>query len=228
MNIQPSQKAKGPSGGIMGDKLSINPWLGMWTRPRDTIRAIVQFNSSYLFPLLCLIYGFPLLLQMAQNFSLGDRFPMGGIIIGAMIGGIFAGMIGISIASGLFYWTGKWIGGIATYQNVRAAVAWSNVPNLVNILIWIVNIASFGTRLFNRGFVETSFVGGELTLIYFASLVQVVIAIWGFIIFLKALGEVQGFSAWKALLNVLIPFFVLLIGFTVLFWLISMVAGGVH
>ena len=212
----------------MGDKLSINPWLTIWTRPRETIRAIVQFNPGHLFPLLCLIYGFPLLLQMAQNFSLGDRFPMGGIIVGALIGGIFAGVIGMSMASALFYWTGKWIGGEGSYQNVRSAVAWSNVPNLVNILVWIVNMVSFGDRLFTRGFIETPFVGGELTVIYFASLVQVVIAIWGFIIFLKALGEVQGFSAWKALLNVLIPFFVLLIGVTILFWLISMVAGGVH
>ena len=171
----------------MGDKLSINPWLTIWTRPRETIRAIVQFNPGHLFPLLCLIYGFPLLLQMAQNFSLGDRFPMGGIIVGALIGGIFAGVIGMSMASALFYWTGKWIGGEGSYQNVRSAVAWSNVPNLVNILVWIVNMVSFGDRLFTRGFIETPFVGGELTVIYFASLVQVVIAIWGFIIFLKAL-----------------------------------------
>jgi hypothetical protein len=226
MNIQPLKNRGGEMEEFMGDKLSVNPWLGMWVRPRETIRAIVQFKPGYLFPLLCLIYGFPLLLQMAQNFSLGDRFPMGGIVIGALVGAVFIGMIGINLVAALFYWTGKWIGGTGTFQTIRAAVAWSNVPNLVNSLIWVVNMASFGNRLFTHGFVETPFVGNELALIFFTSLVQVVIAVWGFVIVLKALGEVQGFSAWKALLNVLIPFFIVLVGLSILAWLLSMMAGG--
>lgn len=212
----------------MGDKLSVNPWLGMWVRPRQTIRALIEYNPSYLFPLLCMIYGFPLLLQMAQNFSLGDRFSMGGILIGALVGAIFVGMIGINIASALFYWTGKWIGGQGSFQTIKAAVAWSNVPNLVNIALWVINMATFGKRIFMRAFVESPFVGGELAVVFFVSVAQVIIGIWGFIIALKALGEVQGFSAWKALLNMLIPFFIIVIGLTLLAFLISLVAGGQH
>jgi hypothetical protein len=209
----------------MGNKLSVNPWTGMWVRPRETIRAIIQFNPNYLFPLLCLIYGFPLLLQMAQNFSLGDRFPMAGIVVGALLGAMLVGVIGINVAAGLFYWTGKWIGGIGSFRNIRAAVAWANVPNLVNILIWAVNMTAFGNRLFTRGFVETPFVGSELALIFFTSLIQVGIAIWALVMVLKALGEAQGFSAWKALLNILIPFFIVVIGLAILGWLMSMMGG---
>ncbi len=212
-------------GGNMGDKLPINPWTGMWVRPRETIRAIIQFNPSYMYPLLCFIYGFPMVLQLAQNFSMGDRFHVAGIIIAALILAIVVGAVMINIASALFLWTGKWIGGTGTFQQIRAAVAWSNMPSVVNIVLWLINIAAFGVRIFRVDFVETTFVGHEMALIFLTSLVQVIVAVWAFVITLKALGEVQGFSAWKALLNILIPLFVIFIGVSILAWLFSMGAG---
>jgi len=209
----------------MGDKLPVNPWLGMWVRPRETIKEIVKFNPKHLFPLLAGIYGFPMVLQFAQNISLGDRLPAWAVVVISLALAVFVGMLGITVVSGLLYWTGGWIGGKAKFQEVRSAVAWSNVPNTVNCAIWLIMAAVFGARLFNRGFSEMPFMGYELTVVFFAFLAQVVISVWGFIVVLKALGEVQGFSAWKALLNVLIPFFMVMIGFWIVMWLVYMLFG---
>lgn len=210
----------------MGDKLTVNPWLSIWVRPRQTIRAIIQYNSSYLFSLLCLIYGFPVLLQVAQNLGLGDRFSSGAIILGCLVLAVVPGYIMINLAAGLFYWTGKWIGGIGTFQNIRGAVAWSNVPSLVNTLIWIVNIAMFGKRIFSVGFFAMPLLGGEFALIVLMSFIQLALAIWAFIILLNVLGEAQGFSTWKGLLNVLIPFFVIFVGVSLLMWFLTLITGG--
>ncbi|HEX2579305.1 MAG TPA: YIP1 family protein [Rhabdochlamydiaceae bacterium] len=212
----------------MGEKPSINPWTGMWVRPRETIRAIIQTNPAYKFLLLCFIYGFPMALQLAQNFSLGSGYGMGAIVGGAAIIAIILGAIMINIAAALFSWTGKWIGGVGTYQQIRAAVAWSNMPSIVYIGIWAINLATFGIRVFRSDFVESTFVGNELSIIFFTAVVQVVVAVWAFIITLKALGEVQGFSAWKALLNILIPLFVIFIGVSILAWLFTFVTGTPH
>lgn len=209
----------------MGTQLSINPWTQMWVRPRETIRAIIQTNPGYMYPLLCFIYGFPMALQLAQNLSLGTRFSTAGIVIGALIVAIILGAVMINIASALFTWTGKWIGGVGTYQQIRAAVAWSNMPSVVNIGIWMINLAVFGGRIFRGDFIETQFVGSELSIIFLTAVVQLVIAVWAFIITLKALGEVQGFSAWKALLNILIPIFVIFIGVSILAWLFTLMTG---
>lgn len=203
----------------MGEKLPVNPWLTMWTRPRETIRAIVKFNPKYLFVLLSGIYGFPVLLQFAQNLSLGQTFSPWAIVIGALVLSVFIGMLGFTVASGLLYWTGQWIGGKASFHAVRAAVAWANVPNVINSLLWVIMIVKFGSQLFTRNFAETTFVGSELAIVFFTFLLQVVISVWGFVIGLKALGEVQGFSAWKALLNVLIPFFMVVTGFWAIMWI---------
>ncbi len=215
-------------GRIMGEKLSVNPWTGMWVRPRETIRAIIQTNPGYMYPLLCFIYGFPMALQMAQNLSLGNRYPMAAIVAVAAIIAIILGAIMINIATALFTWTGKWIGGVGTYQQIRAAVAWSNMPSVVNIGIWAINIATFGVRIFRSDFVESTFVGNELSIIFLTAVVQLVVAIWAFIITLKALGEVQGFSAWKALLNIFIPIFVIFIGVSLLAWLFTLMTGTPH
>ncbi len=200
----------------------------MWVRPRETIRAIIQTNPGYMYPLLCFIYGFPMALQLAQNFSLGNSYSVTGIVVGCAILAIILGAIMINIATALFTWTGKWIGGVGTYQQIRAAVAWSNMPSVVNIAIWMINLAVFGVRIFRNDFVETQFVGKELSIIFFTAVVQLVVAVWAFVITLKALGEVQGFSAWKALLNILIPIFVNFIGVSILAWLFTFMTGTPH
>lgn len=207
----------------MAGKLS--PWFTIWVRPRDTIRAIVQTNPKAQFLVLSAVYGFPMLLQIAQNLSLGQTMSTGGIILIALILATFLGAAVISAISGLLCWTGSWIGGKASYTQVRAAVAWSNVPNVVNLLVWLLLAAKFGTSLFMRNFAEMSFVGPELTIVFFGFLLQVVVSVWGFILLLKTLGEVQGFSTWKALLNILIPLFMVWIAFMAITWVAFMFMG---
>jgi hypothetical protein len=50
-------------------------------------------------------------------------------------------------------------------------------------------------------FYSMPLVGVELIVTYICSIVSVVIMIWGLVILLKAIGEAQQFSAWKALLK---------------------------
>jgi hypothetical protein len=207
-------------------KLSMNPWTGMWVRPRETIRAIIQMNPNYMYPLLCFIYGFPMILQLAQNFSLGDRFPVAGILASALILAIVLGAVMINIGAALVSWTGKWIGGTGTFQQIRSAIAWSNMPSVVYIAIWLINVAVFGSRIFKKEFAEMTFVGHELSIIFITAVIQLVVAVWTLIILLKALGEVQGFSAWKALLNVMIPVVIVFGGISILAWLVSLMTGS--
>lgn len=201
----------------MAEQLRVNPWMKIWVEPRQTIRAIVEYNPKYRFLFLSILYGLPMLLNFAQTFSLSEQFSFLAISIGALILAPFIGMIGISIGAALIFWTGKWIGGTASFLNVRAALAWSNVPNLVSVLLWSIMIGFFKNTLFLENFAQAPFDGSQLRLIFTVFFLQTALSIWSFIILIKSLGEVQGFSAWKGLLNILIPFF--LIGIVI--WLIS-------
>src|SRR5579885_399667 len=129
-----------------------NPWLSIWTRPRRTLAEIVNTNPSFRFFFFCFIYGFVALLQGAQQSSLGLQYSAGLILLIAAIVGFFIGYISLSVSSLLLLWTGKWIKGKGNYKQVRAAVAWSNAPVAVELVIWLALTAVFGSLLFTEDF----------------------------------------------------------------------------
>jgi len=208
----------------MAKKAAGNPWLSIWTEPRKTVRSIVNTDPKFGFVFLSAIYGFPMALNLSQNFSLGASIPLWAILMGSLIICTIFGMIGISISSWLLHVTGRWIGGKGTFQTIRTAVTWSNVPNVVAILMWAVMIGMFGRAVFTSAFSATHFVGTQAGIIFIVFLLQAVASIWGFVILLQGLGEVQGFSAWKALLNVLIPFVVIVAIIWIIGWALSATA----
>lgn len=211
----------------MAKKAEGNPWLSIWTKPKQTVRSIVDTDPKFGFLALSAIYGLPMALNFAQNFSLGEKVPIWAILIGALIVCTIFGMIGISVSTWLLHVTGRWIKGKGSYQMIRTAVAWSNVPNIVTILMWIVLMSVFGRAVFNKQFSDTHFIGFQAGIVFIVFLVQAVISIWGFIILLQGLSEVQGFSVWKALLNVLIPFVIVVAIIWVVGWALFG-TGSIH
>ncbi|NGX45826.1 MAG: hypothetical protein K940chlam2_01006 [Chlamydiae bacterium] len=201
--------------------LTINPWLSIWVKPRETIRKILRFNPRHRFVILSGLYGFPMLLHIAQNLSLGENFSALGIIVVSLILSIFVGMLGIVVATALLTWTGRWIGGGGSFINVRAAVTWSNVPNIFSVIVWLALIWLWGGNVFMEEFAEAPSPGINQAILGGAMVVQAVIAVWSFIMLIKGLGEAHGFSSWKGILNVLIPFFlvaILIWAGSYLFW----------
>lgn len=194
----------------MGKKLTINPWVKMWVDPRETIRAIVNYNPHFRFGVLSVIYGLPAMFHMAQNLSLGTQFPISVILIGALAFAFIFGMIGISVASALLFWTGKWLGGQASFLELRAAVSWANVTNLVPIFLWVILTIIYGSNIFIGQFMQNLIAQQDLATVFPFFFIQMVVAVWSLVILFKAIGEVQGFSAWKALLNALIPFIIVI------------------
>jgi hypothetical protein len=205
----------------MAGKLNGNPWLSIWLNPKPTIRAIVNYDPKHRFILLAIIYGLPMALNFAQSSSMIESIPLWAILLAAAVISPFIGALGITVSSLLLTWTGKWIGGRGNFDKVRAAVAWSNVPNLVTVFLWGALVITFGSQAFARGFTESTFVGYQSGVIFIVFLMESIISIWGFIILLRMLGEVQRFSTWKALLNIVIPLVIIIGAIWSVSWVIS-------
>ena len=214
-------------GGKVEEKLGLNPWFRIWVSPRRTIRRIVDIDPGRRFVWLSLIYGFPMLLQIAQSLSLALYFSWPVILITALIFAIFIGMLGITITAGLLTWVGKWIGGEGVFTQVRAAVAWANVPTIVTGIAWIVWICLFKGSLFYDGFLQSGFVGMEKGIIMTLATLQFAASVWSFIILLITLSEVQRFSVWKALLNIILPFVLVVIAMWAVIWIVWWIRGFV-
>ncbi|MDJ0652156.1 MAG: YIP1 family protein [Simkaniaceae bacterium] len=207
----------------MKGKLGLNPWLSIWIHPRKTIRALVEYNTNYRLIVLCAIYGFQHILQILQYLSLGQGTSLLFMLLLAFIFSIPVGYIVFNVLSASYLWVGKLIKGKGSFKQIRAATYWSSVPMAVSCLVWIVLLVLHGSSLFVAGY-ETKLVGPTAAVNRGLGGLQLVIGIWRLIITLHALGEVQGFSTWMALLNlVLVGLAIFILPFLVVWCVSSMI-----
>jgi hypothetical protein len=203
------------------DEQTLNPWITIWNKPRATIQQIVDTNPKHLVLVLAAISGFSETLDRACTRSTGDHLAWPIIILIAAIIGPIGGIITLYIGGALIRWTGSWIGGNASSQNVRAALAWSSVPIIWDLLLWIPELILFGQELFTS---ETPIIDASLslTLIFLGfGTIEITIGTWTIVVFLKCLGQAQGFSAWKALGNVILTLLVIIVPIVIIIFTIS-------
>ncbi len=171
-----------------------NPWVTIWTRPRATIRRIVDHDVRYHVTLLAVASG--ALVWLERQWSLppsSGAFPL--IVVFAVIAGAIGGLIELYANGAMLKWAGSALGGVATTAEVRAALAWSRVPIIVAVSIGVLSIL-----IGNGGPVAESGSQSSLSVLTLHG----ILAFWGFIVTLKCVGEVHRFSAWRALGSMLL------------------------
>jgi Yip1 domain len=205
---------KSPTKGI--DLSRENPFLTIWTRPRATIRGIVETDATYRVLALTSASGIVGALNNAAQRNAGDRLPISAILGMAIVLGPIGGIIGLYVGAWFVGLSGRWLGGRADSEDIRAALAWSAVPTLVVIPIWIVQLAVFGHEMFTSEMPSVEANPMLYVVVIATGVAEFVLAIWSLVILLKTLGEVQGFSAWRALGSMLLITLIVLIPFIVL------------
>ncbi|HSX11333.1 MAG TPA: Yip1 family protein [Chlamydiales bacterium] len=181
-----------------------NPWLSIWTSPRATIARIVRENPNRSLWLLAGIYGFCSLMNMFQSAALGNAMGPLGLLILAIVLAPFWGYICFAVWSAFVTWVGKLFKGQGTFKTIRAAYAWSCVPIVINIPLWLLMVVLFGHQLFLNFPDAHMMPNGIVTLMFVILIVKVALAIWSLVIYLNALAEVQSFSILRAILNVVV------------------------
>lgn len=184
---------------------TLNPWLSIWTRPRATIRQQVERDPEAWVLALVAVAGVGHLLSDASARSYGDRMDLPTLLVMALLVGPLFGILGAYVGGWLLRWSGRLLGGSARPAEIRAAIAWSGVPYVASMLLWIPELLLFGEELFTEATPRLDAAPELQGLLLVFVAVELTAALWAFVAFLKCLGEVQGFSAWRALLNLLLP-----------------------
>jgi hypothetical protein len=188
-----------------GGSESITPFFTIWTEPRATIRGIINSDPTRYVILLAAIGPAMNALAgqwskaIANNANLSVLWPLwvaASVAIQAALGVLF-----LYIFGAVFKCSGALLGGVASRLEVRAALAWSQVPGIAAVIILLIAVLS-GIPIPQRTpgtmpHIDPAF--------YKILVVEAVLGIWGFVISLKCMGEVHRFSAWRALGTVLIP-----------------------
>jgi len=195
------------------DAQPLNPWLSIWFHPRRTIRYIVETNPTEKVHLLAALAGMVNLLDRAMRGSWGDGMAWYLILILIAVFGSLAGIVGVYIGGEIFRWVGGKLGGVATSQQVRAAIAWSYLPGIVSVIPVFIYILAVRQEAFTSATPRLDALAAQSPgfsfLMIFVGVwlvvIGVVLGVWQFVLLSKTLGEVLGFSSWRGLATWLLP-----------------------
>ncbi len=190
----------------------LRPYLSIWRKPRATIQQIIDVDPRHKFHQLVLFSAFLGAINMAmEQIDKGVSEVIEGLLFGIILAPIILYLV-VYVGAVILKWAGRLIGGAGTEQNIRYALIWAVLTSQIASLIF--NPAYILFEVFD----STSEII-NLTVQVFAAvlgIVGIVMYLWSMVIGLKILGQVQGFSAWKALMNYLVIIAAIVIPFVVL------------
>jgi hypothetical protein len=189
----------------------LRPLLRIWIKPRSTMRAVVAINPPNMTFILAILIGIHGWLGSTFIGSLiAGQINWIGVIASLPLGAAW-GMFSIWLGGWFLRLVGGWFGGVADSRRVRDALAWSGVPNLAFLLLWIPMFGGIGLVSVMPQLMLLSVL---LLMIYYT--VTPILGLWSFVIFFPCLGEAHKFSTlkaigtWLAAVGILIVPFILL------------------
>ena len=197
----------------------LNPFTALWTRPRETVRYVIEEKPTSFIVLLLVLTGFAGGLSGASSEE--QFFSTVTVILGSLFLGPLAVLVGISIASGIYLLFGKLFGGVGTYTEMFRAVITSSIPQIWLLPMWLiwllVSPATFYMESESAMVEPDTGIGMVIGFILLAA--SFIVAVWTFVIQCKAVGEAHRFSAWKGFFVIVIPSFLLSV--VVIFFLVA-------
>ncbi|NGP53590.1 Yip1 family protein [Thioalkalivibrio sp. XN8] len=178
-----------------------NPWRTIWTAPRSTFRRLIDTSPTRSVILLAGLGGISNGLDRASAQNLGDAYPLPEILLIILFAGPVGGVIGLYLVSWLLRLVGNWLGGTATSETVRTAVAWSQVPLVASLVLWVLALPVFGSDLFST---NTPRVDANPMLFLEFGLIDIALAIWVLVLTVIGLSEANRFAIWRAVTSILL------------------------
>lgn len=186
-------------------------WGSLWTKPRHTIRALIDSDPHKNVFWLALCHGVISGLYWVQSIMLSQSTMHFALIYSlCIIVGAAYGVGMLYLVSWIYTFCGKWLGGIGTYTNVKCAVGWSYYPFIVAGLI----------ALFSYYFVPNLW-WMQIAL----ALASSTAFIWGLVVLFKVIAEAHHFGSWKAIATVIIAILIVLGAVTILSWLFTIIGN---
>jgi hypothetical protein len=179
------------------------PYLAIWTRPRETIRGIVDTDPTRAVILLAWLLGIAALADNApfnshRGYSWVFQATLS-VVVGPLLGFYLVYMEGLLVS-----WTGRWLGGRAGARECRAAVAWSNVPFIATLVLWTPLLCLLGDGAFIEATAHVDANPAARVATWAFSGVSFATLVWSLALKWHCLAEVHGFSTWRGFFTTLL------------------------
>lgn len=201
-------------------KLNINNLVTeIWVKPTLVFKYLFKTNPEKYLWILMILAGISSSLDnyltkthsyVNTSYSLG--YLLGVIVFGALFGWISFYIFGwiLSIFGSGF------LNGHAKPKEFRTVLAWGSIPSTSSIILTILLAIVYGTNSLSSDNISNEI---EAYIFIVVGLMQIGLGIWGVIIITHGIKLIQKFSFGKALLNLLLPFIILVIILGLIFFL---------
>lgn len=191
----------------MNTQSHVSVWLAILTRPRSAIRRIVETHSPGSILVLMMFAGVFDILNLMLLFRINSAYRFFLLIFTGAVGGI----VGLYIATGLLKWIGDLLDGRASTAEVRAAIGWSSVPLLLGFILLLPELSLYTIKMVTGNipaFASKEQVTGMLFIFRIARIAAI---IWAYIVLLKCISEINGFSVLRAFIASLLSGFIFIL-----------------
>jgi hypothetical protein len=186
-------------------------FANIWTSPRLVFKFINDNNYDKHVTVLLILGGISSALDRAVLKDFGDQMPLIALLaLCVVLGGMF-GWLSYYIYAAMISWTGGWLGGLGKTSAILRVLAYAALPSIIALGFLIPQMVVYGSGIFkaegdivSAGWVSNIVVYGSMLLEFVMGILAIILAVVG-------ISEVQKFSIGKAVLNSLLPLFIIFI-----------------
>ena len=177
----------------------LNPWVSIWTKPKETINEIATNYPKKGIFWLAMIAGFQHLIIFVAIYPVTFTKQLFLLFMALLVSPVI-GIIWFYYFGFILYIIGKWLKGSANCAQVRAAYAWSRPPIGIYLAIVAILLFVFPELRIHKYFIfSSSFVVGFIGFAF---------GLWALLLFFQNILQVQKFEPVKAILNIVFAYIV--------------------
>ncbi|HVA79755.1 MAG TPA: YIP1 family protein [Candidatus Binataceae bacterium] len=175
---------------------SIAPFFAIWIAPRDTIRQIIDSDPRRHVIAIAALSGALSGLEGSWLGAMSEPHTMSALwpFLVALKVALFAvwAIVGLYLAGWTITAACRALGGVANSVQTRAAIAWASIPGIAATGLGVIGLLA--------GIVTPHALRpGAFSFPPELAGLSAILGIWGLVLEVKCIGEVNHFSAWRAL-----------------------------
>ena len=193
----------------------------IWFSPRQVFKYINDYKYGEYVSILLVMGGITTGFNAAISGHWGNGFsPSTVIILSFVVGGIY--WIGYYISAALISWTGEWLNGKGNSKSIIRVIAYSLLPSLITLLLFIPELGLFGNKIFQSNIDLANSGFWSRFVFYIIDFLRVILPLWSFILMIIGISEVQKLTIWKSILNIILPSLVIVVPMMIIILLFKM------
>ncbi|MCB0846147.1 MAG: YIP1 family protein [Bacteroidetes bacterium] len=195
-------------------------FFNIWTSPRKVFRYIADSEFDNFTVVLSFLMGVLISFKGIRALDPDRTSSLFGLLAPSIIlGGLFGWVI-YYIYAALLNWAGKWFYGKGNTNSIYRTIIFANIPTVFILAFFVLKISLFGIEAFKE-IPDYSSLGEFGEFFHSASsLTESILNLWSLILLVIGIKEIQRYSYFEAILNLVFPFFVCAIPLFILIFLL--------